>query len=182
MEARVTEPDDPSHKINAYIAALNAAIPELSALHVQDLSSDDVQAAIRKALDIDDAHSADVLDHSLTKDKIVGLLKDFDFNKGQPIVLHTLTLSEDDGIIPDDVPRMLTEKIVKVKGEVWEIHRYDADPFPSDPHAHNYDANLKLHLKTGALYDKKKRFQGNIGQKKLDVIRAELKNAGIKLP
>lgn len=178
----MTDPDDPSAKINAYIAALDGAIPVLSGLHSLDLDSDVVQAAIRDALGIDDFHSVDVIDHDLTTNKIIELLKDYDFNKGRPVVLYTLTLPDTDGIIPDDVLRMITEKVIKVKGEVWEIHRYDADPFPSSPHAHNYAANLKLHLGTGDLYDKQKRFQGNIGKKKLDTIRAELTSAGISLP
>lgn len=31
-------------------------------------------------------------------------------------------------------------------------HKYDRDTFPSNPHAHNYDRKLKMHLGTGDLY------------------------------
>ena len=43
---------------------------------------------------------------------------------------------------------------VKVKGECWIIHKNDRDPFPSNPHAHNYDsfAAYGLDLGTGRLY------------------------------
>lgn len=41
---------------------------------------------------------------------------------------------------------------VKIKGQRWRVYQNDADPFPSDPHAHNYDQNVKLHLGTGQLY------------------------------
>lgn len=41
---------------------------------------------------------------------------------------------------------------VKMKGQRWRVYQNDADPFPSDPHAHNLDQHVKLHLGTGGLY------------------------------
>lgn len=38
---------------------------------------------------------------------------------------------------------MLTGEVVNHKGEKWVLHKYDKDIFPSNPHAHNYDANVK---------------------------------------
>ncbi len=60
----------------------------------------------------------------------------------------------EDDVLPEGVPVFLIEKDVKVKGKTWRIHKNDADPFPSNPHAHNYDARVKLHLGTGDLYEK----------------------------
>lgn len=52
---------------------------------------------------------------------------------------------------------MLYYQKVKVKaaGAVWYIHRYDADPFPSNPHAHNAEQNVKLDLSNGKCYGRK---------------------------
>lgn len=45
----------------------------------------------------------------------------------------------------------------RVKGEVWRVHKTDADPFPSKPHAHcvagaKRFVGCKLHLGTAELY------------------------------
>jgi hypothetical protein len=60
--------------------------------------------------------------------------------------------------------------IIKLKGEVWEVHKHDKDEFPSNPHAHNYEYGLKLHLGTGVLY-KKKNMVGSIRKKDLLKLR-----------
>lgn len=172
--------DDPDDKINAYIAAANGAIPILSAKHGHPIKSTELQDALCKALDIGELNAVELPDHQLTTDRIVELLKHFDFTP--PTVLYTLHLPDEDGIIPDDALVILTEKVVKVKGEVWEIHRYDADPWPSDPHAHNYASRLKMHLGTGELFDNNRQSKGKIKAKKLAAIRAELTAAGITLP
>jgi hypothetical protein len=42
----------------------------------------------------------------------------------------------------DEVPfenaegKFLIQKDYKVDGEIWQVHKGDADPFPSRPHAH----------------------------------------------
>lgn len=53
--------------------------------------------------------------------------------------------------IPDE---LLFQKKVSVmhKGQIWVVHRYDADPFPSNPHAHCSEENVKLDLSTGRCY------------------------------
>jgi hypothetical protein len=52
-----------------------------------------------------------------------------------------------------DVPRLLTEKLVKRAGYVWNFHKADADPWPSRLHGHDYENNLKLDAITGEIYD-----------------------------
>lgn len=59
--------------------------------------------------------------------------------------------------VVDDLGRELVQKDYKVNGEIWRVHRYDADPFPSSPHAHCVGGRdrfigLKLHLCTAELY------------------------------
>jgi hypothetical protein len=49
------------------------------------------------------------------------------------------------------------EKDYRVAGEVWRVHKGDADPFPSKPHAHCIGGakrfvGCKLHLGTAELY------------------------------
>ncbi|PZU78192.1 MAG: hypothetical protein DI546_04330 [Rhizobium sp.] len=171
---------DPSDNINAYINAANGALPILSSKHRREIGSDELQNALCRVLGIDELDGVDLLDHNLTADKMLELLEDFDFTPVE--VLHTIELSEEDGIIPENTLVVLLEKVVKVKGEKWEIHRYDADPWPSNPHAHNYASRLKMHLGTGELFDKNRQSKGKIAAKKLAAIREQLTAAGITLP
>lgn len=61
-----------------------------------------------------------------------------------------------DDIIPKHC--LFMEKKVRIKnsGRIWVIHKNDADPFPSNPHAHELSENIKLDLTNGKLYRKKK--------------------------
>jgi hypothetical protein len=57
--------------------------------------------------------------------------------------------------------RFLIQKDYKVAGEVWQVHKGDADPFPSCPHAHCVGGKqrfigLKLHLGSRELFDGRK--------------------------
>jgi hypothetical protein len=50
------------------------------------------------------------------------------------------------------------EEDYRVSGEVWRVHKGDADPYPSKPHAHciagaKRFAGCKLHLGTRELFD-----------------------------
>jgi hypothetical protein len=53
--------------------------------------------------------------------------------------------------------RWIAEDDYRVAGEVWRVHKADADPFPSRPHAHCVGGakrfiGCKLHLGTAELY------------------------------
>lgn len=55
----------------------------------------------------------------------------------------------------------IVEEDYRVKGEVWRVHKGDADPYPSKPHAHCVGGTrrfigLTLHLGTAELYDGRK--------------------------
>jgi hypothetical protein len=67
-----------------------------------------------------------------------------------PEVLGSLTF--ECSIVPDGVVHAVLDEFVRHDGEQWFIHKHDADPFPSNPHAHNYEKALKLHLGNGTLY------------------------------
>ncbi|HXR47003.1 MAG TPA: hypothetical protein VN784_06130 [Candidatus Limnocylindrales bacterium] len=83
--------------------------------------------------------------------------------------------------IPDGTYRLLDEATIKRDGCIWRIHKSDADPFPSNPHAHNLESGLKLDLSTGNLYFGK-RLQSKISKKHLSFIREEAESKRIALP
>jgi hypothetical protein len=88
------------------------------------------------------------------------------------------TINLREGVIPDHLIIGGTqgehvELKVRVAGEQWCIHRNDADPFPSSPHAHNYPQRLKLHLGNGDLY-RGRSIVGNVGRKALERIRNKI--------
>jgi hypothetical protein len=66
--------------------------------------------------------------------------------------------------IPDGTMRRLDEVTIKRDGCIWRIHRNDADPFPSNPHAHNVESGLKLDLSTGALYFRRQPTDTSVSQ------------------
>lgn len=113
----------------------------------------------------------EVAEMDLTYDDIKEIYQQSREYKALPVVLATVEIPET--IIPEDTERAIIEQQVRHRGEVWVIHRNDADPFPSAPHAHNYEANLRLHLGTGNLY-LKKRIVGKIDRKALTAIREQI--------
>lgn len=85
--------------------------------------------------------------------------------------------------------RYLIEKDYRVAGEVWQVHKTDADPFPSRPHAHCVGGaqrfiGSKLHLGTAELFYGRKS-AGRFLEKKqfnrlIDLIRPKF--PGLVLP
>lgn len=118
----------------------------------------------------------------MDRETIVALLRDYDFTC-RPERLCEVEL--DESILPSHYPIALREAKVKLRGEIWVAHKYDRDPFPSNPHAHNYDRKLKMHLGTGDLYAGKDRMPCE-RIKKTDLLTLRMlftqKNASISLP
>ncbi len=170
--------DDVEQQLLEYITAATRVRPILSQLHGLDLRAIDIQEALCSVLGIAGTNSMDLLNQKLTEDSIIRLLRNFDFRRYHPEVIGGFVL--DDGIVPEGTRRLLSEQTVKVRGEVWRVYKSDADPWPSNPHAHNYETGTKLDLGTGDLYDINRRWVGNIGKKKLEAVRAKLVN--IELP
>ncbi|PTS98419.1 hypothetical protein DBR11_14900 [Pedobacter sp. HMWF019] len=86
-----------------------------------------------------------------------------------------------DSILPSGVAGVLNEETVKNGGEIWRVHAYDKDPFPSIPHAHNLRTGYKLHLGNGTLYTATNKSLGSsISKKDLETIRAKIRK--ITLP
>ena len=95
-------------------------------------------------------NSTEVLFHNFSIEDIVKEIESYFEEHGLPIESITLNKS----IIPDSLNNSLLKAQVKFKGEIWTIHANDKDPFPSRPHAHNYERQYKLHLGNGGLYRK----------------------------
>lgn len=81
----------------------------------------------------------------------------------------------EESLIPENVPTFIEKKKFKVSGEVWTIHKNDIDPFPSSPHAHNYDQNLVMHLGNGELY-RKRELISKVKKKQLIALRKLINN------
>ena len=90
-------------------------------------------------------------------------------------------IETDEDIIPKEY--LLQFKVqIKSKGLIWIIHKYDADPFPSNPHAHELVNNIKLDLSTGRCY-KSKDYIYTLNIKDLMSIRNKaIDRIGIDLP
>lgn len=161
---------DPSDWINQFIKDAEAAAERLSTDDLY-LTIHDVQNALVEVLALDS--SLDLLYRDLPEEKIVELLSSFDFSKYYPETLCEVELEE--SIVPGDIPVSLTEQTVRAKGEIWRIHKNDADPFPSNPHAHNYPKNLVAHLGNGDLYRKRK-VLGKLKKKDLINLRELITN------
>lgn len=163
--------DDIEENLISYIREMNTAKAILSQLKGIELDSMEVQIALCEKLNIESLQPVDLLDKKLSSDQMVDMLKDYNFSKPEKIDEVVL----DESILPEGTPKLLTEQTVKVKGEVWVIHKNDADPFPSTPHAHNYDSGISLHLGTGEFF-KKRTSKGFLACKKLNALRDKIKN------
>lgn len=108
----------------------------------------------------------EVLFHNLSTDDIVIHIKNYFDENGLPVK----NISLDSSIIPENISNDLIKAQVKLKGEIWTIHKNDKDTFPSQPHAHNYDRQYKLHLGNGRLY-RKKNLIDKIKNKELLILR-----------
>ncbi len=105
----------------------------------------------------------DVLDREMDFDLLLEQLSTFDF------VLLREDIVSDAELIEDIV---LYQRKVQIKsdGVVWKIHLYDADPFRSQPHAHQVDENIKLDLSNGRCY-RVRQYLKTISRKDLIEIR-----------
>lgn len=84
--------------------------------------------------------------------------------------------------IPDGCIRDFREVTIRKDGCVWRIHKNDADPFPSNPHAHNVESGLKLDLSTGELCLQTTRTGKKVNKKHLAAILSEVTRKGIAVP
>jgi hypothetical protein len=84
-------------------------------------------------------------DEKLDFEECISLLEDFDFSCFENPIECV------EGSIPQHMMTQ-TKARVKMSGNIWVIHKYDKDPFPSNPHAHLLNSRVKLHLGTGECF------------------------------
>jgi len=161
---------DISLQISRLSSALQAAAVRLSDRTGMEVSAEDIQEALVECLGLES--ETDLLDRQPSADDIERLLFSFDFRRLRPELLEEVVLP--DSIIPDGVPRLLVEERIRMAGQVWTIHKNDADPFPSLPHAHSYSTGLTLHLGNGKLYSRRQTV-GQVSRKDLLRLRDSIR-------
>ena len=68
-----------------------------------------------------------------------------------------------------------TKVRIKAAGHLIIIHKYDKDPFPSNPHGHIIDQNLKIDLGNGGCF-RNRNLVATLKKKKLLEIREKAKS------
>lgn len=116
--------------------------------------------------DIDELSEID-----LTYQDIKSIYQSSNEYKNLPVALQLVNL--DESIIPKEADHWSLDHAIKYQGERWIVHKNDADPHPSSPHAHNYEKGIKLHLGNGDIY-RRRELLSNIGKKNLMMIREKL--------
>ena len=162
--------NDISFRVNSFRSATNEVAKILTDESGTQITSNDVFQALLDVLDLND--STELLSTNWSADKITDILRGYDMDRLHPTNLETIELEY--SIIPNDVPRLVTEEVIKQKGEKWVIHKNDADPFPLNPHAHNYESGHKLHLGSGALYIGRQ-IVGKLKKKNLKILRDKIR-------
>ena len=75
--------------------------------------------------------------------------------------------------LPDG--RHILEEDYRVKGEVWRVYKSDADPYPSNPHAHCVGGakrfiSCTLHLGTAELFNGRKPLGRRLDAKQFETL------------
>ena len=169
----MTSTYDPSSAINHFLLQSEIAAREISSMQSTAITAEQVREALVSACQVE--QQVDLLPLALSSTRIVELLAHYDFEGLIPLA----EIAFEESILPEGVPVRFVEAQAKHNNEIWRVHKNDADPFPSNPHAHNIGTGYKLHLGNGGLYRKRERI-GTVEWKHLLSIREKL--SGIKLP
>jgi hypothetical protein len=134
-----------------------------------------VENALVEVLALDD--STDLLDLDLKRDEILLTVEDYDFLKLFPVLLAEVVFEK--SIIPPSAPQRLEEQRVRHHGQIWQINLNDADPFPSNPHAHNLESGYKMDLSTGRLFLGRRDVGEKVSRKELLAIRKKARHPSL---
>ena len=107
-------------------------------------------------------HPVQVLDLDVNFQEAFEALRGFDFEMLESPIEVDLEFERDE--------LFQTKARIKALGFQIYIHKNDKDPWPSDPHAHIYDQNLKIDLRNGDCY-RNRVFVRRIRKKELLEIR-----------
>ena len=160
-----------------YLAESDKAQQLLENVHNLKLRDYEIYKVLIDYFDVSDIPTK-VFSKSLEADQIVDIILSCNLS-GQNLIT---SITMEKSILPDNLGH-LEKAWIKFKGEVWEIHKTDVDNFPSNPHAHNYQTNRKLHLGSGELFHKRD-YVGKIKKKNLLLLRKRItqKVIDIQLP
>lgn len=164
---------DPSKTINTFIQSCSLVRDQQGS----SVEADDVQAALSDVLGIDDEMKLVSHLEGMTPEQIAEILEEYDFDRVRPVILEEIYLEEVLQI--EGVDHFFKEERIKEKGEIWQIHKNDADPFPHPIHAHSYARRVKMDLRNGDIYRKRK-LEGQMPAKELIALREKVRT--IDLP
>lgn len=153
------------NKIENLDKVLNDLSDYYSELKSQKITRDDIFDSLYLSLKdkFEWDHPLDFWDLDIPYEEAKNVLSDFNFET----ILFKIETERD--IIPDDL--LMQYKVqIKSKGLIWIIHKYDTDPFPSNPHAHEMGSGIKMDLKNGKCY-RKKQLVTTIKRRDLIIIR-----------
>lgn len=94
-----------------------------------------------------------VIYENLTASRIVEIVTNYLRQNGA--IVDTIEITEYTEPFVVSGGDLLEKAEIKISGHKWVVHKNDVDPFPSSPHAHEYELNVKLDLSTGKMYKKK---------------------------
>ena len=120
------------------------------------------------------SYSLEFYDFPINTIEIDDILDNYDFNQINNEI-------EFDFKIPAVLKEIEIKVKIKNKGKIFLIHKNDADPFPSKPHAHWIDTNFKIDLRNGDCYHKTKQIS-TLSRKEFNLLVEKIKNLGIELP
>lgn len=162
-------------KQNSWLHALEQVRGEIATRLAIPEAHIDLQAAAAHVLQLTDP--LELLERSWTPQMLRNLVKDVNFKdlaQFEEVICH-------ESYVAEGAPNRLDEEVVRHDSEVWKIHKYDLDPFPSSPHAHLYESGLKMHLGNGKQYVGK-RHVATLPCKRLKEFRNRVKNLKALLP
>lgn len=116
----------------------------------------------------------DIWHVEMSEEEIFQTIKDFDFEKYFPFIETDYSSIEEGRLFE-------IKQEYRIDGVKWRIHKYDADPFPSLPHAHQVENNLKMDLSNGDCYRIRK-YVMTVKKKILLKIRERAEDGGFELP
>lgn len=163
--------------LEMYLRNSGAALFLLEKKGYTFLSSNSLYEVLAYHLDHSETPT-DVIHEQLTVSQIVQLYEDYICDSGS--IVGEVTFDID--VVNYHQQDSLEKATVKLNGKIWRIHLHDADPFPSNPHAHLVGTPLKLHLGNGFLYNRRI-LLGKVPKKEFTRLKNKIKKeANIELP
>lgn len=165
--------DTPEAFLGSWIEAVAEVAKRLSNKHGRAIPDLLVQQAAMISRGTDEP--TDLLDHHWTADELENHVAAIDFGAW----VDTEELLLEHSLLPlDAFPRRADEERIKIWGEQWLIHKYDPDPFPFLPHAHNQYEGVKMDLRNGKIY-RKREFLYQLPRKRLLAFRDRVKRTDL---